>query len=144
MDGHAVEGLGLADDAENEVRELRRGVKQQPVLQGACGDLDESVFGDEAKWSRHACISASDVAELLRPKSGWLGQRPRGKKTLAPPSRAPPSRPRGSRCCGWAEAPSASPETSGTSPGDDFSDSTGHETVGRRRGVDTLPARWEE
>jgi len=94
VDGHAVEGLGLADDAENEVRELRRGFEQQPALKGAGGDLDESVFGDEAKWSRHACISASDVAELLRPKSGWLGQRPRGKKTLAPPSGPPALGPR--------------------------------------------------
>jgi hypothetical protein len=64
-----------------EICELRRGFEQQPALQGAGGDLDEGVFGDEAKWSRHACISASDVAELLRPKSGRLGQRPREEKT---------------------------------------------------------------
>src|SRR5450631_2009876 len=67
-------------------RRLWHRPRAPPALQGAGGDLDESVFGDEAKWSRHACISASDIAELLRPKSGWLGQHPREKKTLAPPS----------------------------------------------------------
>ena len=100
VDGHAIMGLGLADDAENEVRELRRGFEQQPALQGASGDLDEGIFGDKAKWSRHPCISASDLAVLLRPKSGWLRTAPPGKEdsgtaietalgkaALAPPSR---------------------------------------------------------
>jgi hypothetical protein len=35
-------------------------------LQGSGSDLDEGLFGDEAEWSRHACLSASKDSELLR------------------------------------------------------------------------------
>ena len=48
MDGHAVERLGLADDAENDVGELGGGFEQQPALHGAGSDFGEVVFGDEA------------------------------------------------------------------------------------------------
>ena len=41
MDGHLVEILGLADDAEDDVGQLRRGSEEQPALDGAGGDLDE-------------------------------------------------------------------------------------------------------
>jgi hypothetical protein len=49
MDGHAVEGLGLADDAEDDVGQLWGGPQQQATLDGAGGDLDESVVWDEAE-----------------------------------------------------------------------------------------------
>jgi hypothetical protein len=60
MDGHAVEFLGLADDAEDDLGELWRGLEQEPALQGAGGDFDEGVFGNETEGSWHAKLSATD------------------------------------------------------------------------------------
>ena len=58
--------LGLADDAEDEVVELGRGLEQQPALQGAGGDFDEGVLGDEAERSWHTELSARDGKKLPR------------------------------------------------------------------------------
>jgi len=96
MDRHVVEGLRLADDAEDEVSQLGRGFEKQPALQRAGGYLDEGLLGDETEWSRHACLSACVLAELLRPISGQplleeclleecpAGRRLSGRKPLAP------------------------------------------------------------
>jgi hypothetical protein len=71
MDGHAVEVLGFANDAEDEVCELRGWLEQQPALQGAGGDLDEGVFWNESQWSGHADLSDKAPAKL-RVFSPWI------------------------------------------------------------------------
>jgi hypothetical protein len=53
MDGHAVEALGFADDAKNDLGQLGRGFEEQPALDSAGGDLDERTGGDEAERSGH-------------------------------------------------------------------------------------------
>jgi hypothetical protein len=48
VDGHAVEGLSLTDDAEDDVGQVGGGPEQEPALEGACGDFDEGIVGT---WS---------------------------------------------------------------------------------------------
>ena len=41
MDGHAIERLSLADDAEDDIGELWGGPQQEAALDSAGGDFDE-------------------------------------------------------------------------------------------------------
>jgi hypothetical protein len=66
MDGHAVQGLGLADDAEDEVGELGRGLEQEPALQGAGGALDEGLLGDETQGTWRTYVSAWEWESCMR------------------------------------------------------------------------------
>jgi hypothetical protein len=52
VDGHLVEVLGFADDAEDDVGQFRRWFEEQPALQGAGCDLDERIRGNagDQKW----------------------------------------------------------------------------------------------
>lgn len=59
MNGHPVERLGLANDAEDKVGELGRWPEQQPAVQGTRGDFDHGVFGHEAERAWHTELSAS-------------------------------------------------------------------------------------
>jgi hypothetical protein len=67
MKGHAIEGLGLADDAEDDVGELRGGPQQEAALDGTGGDLYEGVVRNEAERSRHAKLSAKGLSSCLSP-----------------------------------------------------------------------------
>jgi hypothetical protein len=58
MDGHAVEGLSLADDADDYVGVFGRGLEQAPALEGAGGDFDKGMFGDEAQRAWHTGLLA--------------------------------------------------------------------------------------
>jgi len=59
--------LGLANDAEDEVVELGRGLEQQSALQCAGGNFDEGVLGDEAERSRHTNLSVSKQRSCFLP-----------------------------------------------------------------------------
>jgi hypothetical protein len=58
MDGHAVQALGFADDAENDLSQLGRGFEEEPALESAGSHLDEGIRGHETEGSRHAWFSA--------------------------------------------------------------------------------------
>jgi hypothetical protein len=57
MDGHAVELLSLADNAEDDVGELRGRPEQQPPLKGSRSDFDEGTLRDESQRSGHTFLS---------------------------------------------------------------------------------------
>ncbi len=48
-DGHLVEVLGFADDAEDEVGQFGGRFEQQPALDGASCDFDQRACWDEAE-----------------------------------------------------------------------------------------------
>jgi hypothetical protein len=51
MDGHSVQVLSLADDANYEIVELGGRLEQKPALDGAGRDLHEGAFWNEAQRS---------------------------------------------------------------------------------------------
>lgn len=53
---HPVARLGAAEDAENELVELRGRPQEKPALHGAAGDLDERAVGQEAERSPHVSV----------------------------------------------------------------------------------------
>ena len=55
---NAVEFLGLADNAEDEVGEFGGWPEQHPPLKGSRGDLDDGVLRNESQWSGHTSLSA--------------------------------------------------------------------------------------
>jgi hypothetical protein len=77
VDRHLVEVLGLADDAQDDVSQLGRRFEEQPALQGASGDFDEGICGNETERPWHAWLSA-----IARSSCGVSGL----KKPLAQPT----------------------------------------------------------
>ena len=71
MDGHVVKVLGFTNDAEDDVCELRGWPQQQPALQGAGGNLDQGIFGNESQRSRHAYLSVNAPAKLRVSRLGF-------------------------------------------------------------------------
>jgi hypothetical protein len=72
VDSHAVAVLGAADDAQDQVVQLRRRPEQQPALQGAGCDFYEGILGNEAKRSWHTWVSAMSWNSCSKYDSGTV------------------------------------------------------------------------
>jgi hypothetical protein len=83
-EGHLVEALGSAEDAQDDLVQLAAGPEQRPAMNGAVGDLEEgSALRDVAYFSSHAQMDGKN----RRRRSNFFrgveeGGRARGRRAI--------------------------------------------------------------